>query len=360
MDIRTRVTLILVAVSLISMALLGSFAYITSADLLQEISLRQLDALAESKKRDLNKVYESWEDKLSLVRSRESLRTSIRDLVASESVEDHQALETIIQGIRVALPKIDQLIISNLDGKEIASAGRSKVSHPPVSIDKEVRYVGTYLTEDGLKVALNSGVELDGTLVGGIEIIFDASDVIDVTSDYTGLGDSGEALVVMRDVGMIQVLNPLRFAVPGSAQQIMGSTSDDMSRVFESPGSLSEESRKDYRGEEVWLATRFLGKPGWGLVVKIDVGEEQQRADVLQEALFDIAIVLSAFAIVGGALLGFYFARPIHELAEVVERMRRGEKDLRAEVKGDDEIAYLSESLNQFLDHLEDEQGGNA
>ncbi len=59
MDIRTRLSLVLVAVSLISMMLLGTFAYITSAGMLQEISLRQLDALAESKKRDLTKVYES-------------------------------------------------------------------------------------------------------------------------------------------------------------------------------------------------------------------------------------------------------------------------------------------------------------
>ncbi len=59
MDYRTKISLALVSVSLISMALLGTFAFKTSAELLQQISVRQLDALAESKKRDLLKVYES-------------------------------------------------------------------------------------------------------------------------------------------------------------------------------------------------------------------------------------------------------------------------------------------------------------
>ena len=353
MDIRTRLSLILVAVSLISMALLATFAYVKSASLLQEISLRQLDALAESKKRDLNKVYESWEDKLRLVRGLESLRVSVRDHVLNGNVEARRSLESIIQGIILSLPKIDQLIVYDLDGKEMASAGVSKVPHTPVPAHKNISYVGTFLNEDGLRVALNSGVEFDGTLVGGIEIIFDASEVIDVTSDYTGLGDSGEALVVMRDAEMVRVLHPLRFAEPGSS-------ADNMSWGYESSRSLSEDSRQDYRGEEVWLASRFLEKPGWSLVVKVDVDEEEQRAALFREALFDIALPVSAFVIIGGALLGFYLARPIRQLAVLVERMRHGEKGLRAEVRGDDEIAYLSESLNLFLDHLEDEQGDNA
>ena len=134
MDIRTRLSLILVAVSLISMALLGTFAYVKSASLLQEISLRQLDALAESKKRDLNKVYESWEDKLRLVRSLESLRVSVRDHVLNGNVEARRSLESIIQGIILSLPKIDQLIVYDLDGKEFHGSPVWRTAdpgHPP-------------------------------------------------------------------------------------------------------------------------------------------------------------------------------------------------------------------------------------
>ena len=84
MDIRIRLSLALVFVSLLSMMLLGTFAYYTSSNLLQEISLRQLDALAESKRRDLNKVYDGWEDNLRLVREIKQLRNAIRNYVENE------------------------------------------------------------------------------------------------------------------------------------------------------------------------------------------------------------------------------------------------------------------------------------
>lgn len=356
MDIRTRLSLVLVAVALVSMALLGTFAYITSADLLQEISLRQLNALAESKKRDLNKVYQSWVDKLRLVRSNDQLSRLVRDYVETDDEEALLQLQRVLQGVKVALPQIDKIEIYDIEGAEVASAGRTKVAHDGVEISEEVTHVGTFHTEDGLRVSLVGGITLDGALVGALEIIFDASDIFDITGDYTGLGETGEAFVVMREDGRLSVLNPLRMDVEVvTTQQILDHASDDMRLVFEAGEEKLGEEHEDYRGEKVWLATRYLEQPDWGLVVKVDVGEEAKRAKVLQESLVDIAVALSAFAIIGGALLGFYLARPIHEFAVIVERMRHGERGLRAEVRGDDEIAYLSEALNEFVDHLEKE-----
>lgn len=361
MDIRTRLSLTLVFVSLLSMMLLGTFAYYTSANLLQEISLRQLDALSESKKRDLIKVYDSWEDNLRLVRDRTQLRYSIRDYVDSDNPDALRNIQRIIEGITVAVTEIDKIIVFDIDGEEIASFGRSPIAYSDVPIGDDITYVGTFLQDDGPRVVLNTGVRLDGSLIGGIELIIDARDVIDVTGDYTGLGDTGEAFVVKKVDDRLVTLNPLRHQVEGfSGEQMEASATGDMSKVFTPADNVPAEAHKDYRGEWVWLATRYIEELGWGLVVKVDVEEEEKRADVLQEALFDIAVALSAFAIIGGALLGFYLASPIQEMAVVVERMRHGEASLRAEVKGDDEIAYLAESLNVLLDHLEKQQEKDA
>lgn len=361
MDIRTRLSLALVFVSLLSMMLLGTFAYYTSANLLQEISLRQLDALSESKKRDLIKVYDSWEDNLRLVRDRTQLRNSIKAYGETKSPEALRNIQRIIEGITVAVLEIDKLIIFDVNAEEIASFGRSQVTHAKVPLTEDITYVGTFIQDDGPRVVLSTGVYLDGIIVGGIELVIDARDIIDVTGDYTGLGETGEAFVVKKVDDTYVALNPLRHEVEGfSGEQVEATATGDMKRVFTPDGDVPAEAHKDYRGEWVWLATRYIDELGWGLVVKVDVEEEEKRADVLQESLFDIAVALSAFAIIGGALLGFYLARPIQELAVVVERMRHGEAGLRADVKGDDEIAYLAESLNEFLDHLENQQEKDA
>ena len=187
-----------------------------------------------------------------------------------------------------------------------------------------------------------------------MEVAFNTSDLQTATSDHTGLGETGEIMVISRhDQESAILLNPRRHHLEIMPRVVpISSTSAVVQRVLDGESGIYIDSYEDYRGQQVWAATRYLPDVEWGLVVKVDTTEEELRADTLLEAMFDIGIALSAFAIIGGTLLGFYLARPIHELAVLVERVRKGETDLRAEFEGDDEIAYLAESLNELLDHV--------
>jgi len=109
----------------------------------------------------------------------------------------------------------------------------------------------------------------------------------------------------------------------------------------------------DYRGERVWAATRSIPELGWGLVVKEDRAEGVRVAEEFRAWLRRTALILSAFAIVLGAALGLRFALPIHALAEVANRIRRGEMDARADAGREDEVGVLARTFNEMADELE-------
>lgn len=362
LDIRTKLALVLVFVSLISMGLIALFAYQTSAQLLQEVSIRQLDALAESKSMDLTRVHQGWRDKTRLIRNGTEIKEGLAQYVANHSDAAHQKLSRILEHTALSLEGVERVTIINVAGEEVCDVGKAQVFDEiqlPIG-DREIVYNGAYLSDQkGLLVAFTTSLVADNEVVGGIEIVFNANDLVRMGSNYTGLGETGEVLIVTRTQNdKILVLNRLRheseLLSPGEIP--VGQISDPVSRVLAGESDIYIEDAFDYRGERVWAATRFIAELGWGLVVKVDASEEGERANFLRDTMFDIALALSAFAVIGGTLLGFYLARPIHDLAVLVERMRHGELDLRASVKGDDEIAYLGESVNALVDHLQEAQ----
>ena len=46
-------------------------------------------------------------------------------------------------------------------------------------------------------------------------------------------------------------------------------------------------------------------------------------------------------------------SRPVQELVEAVTLIREGDMDIRIPVRGDDEIAFLADSVNDLLDDME-------
>jgi hypothetical protein len=352
MDIRTKLALALVFVGLASMVLLGLFAYRTAAVMLQQVSARQLDALAESKSRDLTNVIEGWEDRVRLIGSRTQLRLSLQaygDGDASVLVR----LQRILADAEQASPEVHRIALFDRRGRLLVTAGSAEHEPDAAALDShpDVDFSHVYYESDGApNVAIVSELMLDGSIIGGIEVVLDAADVASVASNFTGLGRTGEVLVLARDeAGAARLLHARRHG------EAAGESLDApyVSAALEGREAVFTEGVFDDRGKEVWAATRFVPQLAWGVVVKVDAEEELEPVAALRSDMIDLWLALGAFAIAGGTLLGFYLGRPIRKLADVVVRLRQGEVGLRADVRGDDEVAVLSKALNDWMDDLD-------
>jgi two-component system, OmpR family, sensor histidine kinase BaeS len=76
----------------------------------------------------------------------------------------------------------------------------------------------------------------------------------------------------------------------------------------------------------------------------------------LRGANLQAAAIALAVAAVVGSLLAYRLTRPVAEMAQVTQRYGHGERGLRAQVSGNDELSELARVFNRTADQLQAEQ----
>lgn len=362
MDIRTKLVFALVAVSLASMIALGAFTYVEARDLLRDNAVRQLQAVAESKKQDLQKVVVGWRDRVALITSRRDLGEALH---AARRGERNGAREKATASIRAAVedaveavPALRGIAMYTGEGRRLTATGFDPDPDSRVApatfwmANAPLVYENVAKDPEGkLVVTFVAPIRLDGELVGAAKVVLSARDLVAITQDYTGLGNTGETLMARRtEDGGALILNPLRHDPDAMLTRLIPAEqhSDPTVAAVQGLQALWHRGAYDYRGEPVLAATRHLPDFDWGLVVKVDVAEELAPVVALRDTMWTLAVSISAFAIVAGMLLGLYFARPIRELADVARRIQEGEVDLRARPRSEDELGLLAETFNRM------------
>jgi PAS domain S-box-containing protein len=192
--------------------------------------------------------------------------------------------------------------------------------------------------------------------VGSLLVVLNGNRLEELTSDTTGLGRSGELMVVASDPAGARTLHPVRHPLDGFDPEgpiLLTGERDPAHLALSGVNDVEREGLEDYRGRPVWAATRFLRDTGWGLVVKYDADEKRSGIEEFGWEMFWLALALSAIGLMVAAILGIRFAGPIHDLAETANRIREGNLSARAPIRREDEIGLLARTFNQTADELQ-------
>jgi len=198
----------------------------------------------------------------------------------------------------------------------------------------------------------------EGKAIGSVALQLDLENLTTVTSDTTGLGLSGETVLAQQDGEQALYVGPLRHIPNANFRHRVavagGKLAQPMFKALH--GGHDQGLTRDYVGNEVIAAWRYLPALRWGMVVKIDAAEAFAPAQRLRTYTFWALALLLLLATVAALLFGRTLVQPIRRLTDATRRIAAGDLANRTTPEGCDEFRQLALSFNAMADQLAEER----
>jgi PAS domain S-box-containing protein len=362
-DIRTKLVFSMVAVALGSMLVFGLITYSSIDEELRARRIEQLEGLADLKVSAVDRIVIGWEERVALVASRTQLRTSLASYNRSEPDLAVTRMQRILEDAATASPLFRRIAVFDAQGRFVTASGpdertaenalRGQVLRVEVPTFLGVRFRARRAPD----VLFAEPLVLDDQFIGTVRVSMSVEGIIELSGNYDGLGDTGETLVVALDsAGLARVLHPVRFPPEGTTGVGLVMSGDaGVMRALSGDEVRSTGRLADYRGENVWAATRRVEETGWGVVVKVDEAEHLGPTEEIRSNMIRLAVSLAAFAILIGTYVGLRFAQPIQKLAEAAQDLGAGNLSTRSGIDRQDEVGVLARTFDEMAEALEDQ-----
>jgi len=194
----------------------------------------------------------------------------------------------------------------------------------------------------------------EGRLIGVVAQQVDNDEIRAIVNDYTGLGETGETIVALREDNMAVFVMPTRHDKHAAfSKKIFIGSEESLSIQKAVEGQKGYGVSHDYRDKEVLAAWRYLPHLRWGMVVKIDTGEAFRHVASLRDWSLFIGIITTIWVILTAFLVSGSISNPIINLTRITRKIAGGDLTSKVDIKGSIEIGELGVSFNKMMEELE-------
>jgi signal transduction histidine kinase len=193
----------------------------------------------------------------------------------------------------------------------------------------------------------------DEIVMGFIAVQLNTEKIYALTSDYKGLGSTGEILLGLKIDTDVVFANPLRHD-PSAAFSKKIAIGSPLALPAQQAvqGIDGSGTSTDYRGEQVLAVWKYLPSARWGLVAKIDTKEALAPVISVRNWTLFICIVTACAGLLAAFYVSKSIARPIQVLQKGVEIVGSGNLDYQVGMSSDDEIGRLSRAFDAMTENL--------
>lgn len=375
MSIRTKLIVAFMVFSIIPMGFVALHLYREATSRILSTTGEHFEALAKLKSDEITRYFDQV--KIDLVSAQDFvvLRSNIPTLLSLRDRPNDPRYRTAKKMLDIQIIKyatdhhIDDIDILSPDGTVIYSKDSDDTEH----IEKETHSVatllregknGTYFTDVFRKMEKGTSVDfmlasaplydLQGKFVGVIVFELNLNTFFEHIQTTTGLGKSGETLIVKRVGDTVRYLNPLRHKLDPSSGPVKMGDQRAIPAQLAASGQNGSGITYDYRGVEVVAAWRTIPAAAWGIVVKTDAVEAFAPVIGLRDDLLAAGALAFTLGMLFSLWLAHSMSQPIRALQKAAEELGHGNLEYQVPVESNDEIGQLSRTFNRMVLNLKE------
>ena len=358
---------------LIPILFISYISFVSARDNLTKAQMSKLDAIADLKVDKIVSYFKRIDADMVVVQSFWNIKKNLpivsaylHDQTNPQYMTAKQALDNQFKIFQKVNNQYNNIVLLNIQGELVYEFSHLRDHEADWVKEREnilikskdgiyrspvFQYSGT-IKKYGMMIAAPAYDEY-GKPIAIIVIEIDMTPIYESIQDATGLGATGETLIVEKREKEILYLNPLRHDEVASLKKAIElDDTDGVVSWYTVIGQNGDGVITDYRAKQTLAAWRYIPFLNWSLVVKIDTDETLATVYVFERFLwFLIAIILSC-----GILAAFTVAKsiadPIHKLHKGTEIIGSGNLDYRVGTETPDEIGQLSRSFDEMVVNL--------
>ncbi|VVB90199.1 Methyl sulfide methyltransferase-associated sensor [uncultured archaeon] len=355
LSLTQKLIIFLILISLLPYALISYINYSAEEKALEKKILDDLSALVEAKNTHISTVVDFRIEQVNEI----ATSNFMQEIESS----NRSNLNFNLERVKKEIPVFLEINAIDRDGIIVASSNalllRSNFSEKELFKNaKEKIYIGNmeyYDNRTGYTISSPVFNRSTKNFSGVVSFNIYPMLIYDVTSDYTGLGETGESLLVQKWGDEVVFLNPLRHNQTSALRMRFPLDSNlALPAIHAANGEKGTIRGLDYRGKDVFAAYSYNPIIDWGIVVKIDSSEALIPVTDFRNRT--IALGIFYFAVM--SVMAYFISRkltdPLIRLTDASKKVAKGYLTIRIEPESSDEIGELAQSFNIMVKKLKE------
>ncbi|MDX2302697.1 MAG: ATP-binding protein [Microscillaceae bacterium] len=197
--------------------------------------------------------------------------------------------------------------------------------------------------------------EESGRFLGILIAEINNASITSIVNDYTGLGQTGESIILSQIEGKIVSTTSTRFRSL-SEDEFSLDASKPLPVDEALQGRFGSGFYTDYRGREVFAYWNYIPALRSALIVKVDKSEAFASIQNLRYILLLIVLATLGIVVLAAFSAANLFSDPIQKLTLAARRLSEGNLDERIILPQRNEIGLLKDTFNQMAENLQKSQ----